>query len=118
MFSPRPKNGMFHEPCHRRAGRRKIDPIRSVAGVAKIKTDLRLILWMQQVAPKLADSVVRLGIESDQVDVTADLKIDEQLLCEALATLHRHRSDPDQWMDREDFEAELNRADAAGELPS
>ena len=42
---------------------------------------------------------------------------DEQLLREALATLETHQDHPELWKDWEDFEAELDRAEAAGELP-
>ncbi len=41
---------------------------------------------------------------------------DDQLLREALATLQEHQIQPDGWMSWEDFEAELDRAEAAGEL--
>ncbi len=42
---------------------------------------------------------------------------DELLLREALAVLQGYGDKPDAWMDWEDFEAELDRAEAAGELP-
>ena len=42
---------------------------------------------------------------------------DEQLLSQALATLQAHHEHPEDWMDWEEFEAELDRAEAAGELP-
>jgi hypothetical protein len=42
---------------------------------------------------------------------------DELLLREALATLQQYGDKPEAWMDWEDFEAELDRAEAAGELP-
>ena len=42
---------------------------------------------------------------------------DELLLREALAVLQKYRDKPEAWMDWEDFEAELDRAEAAGELP-
>ena len=42
---------------------------------------------------------------------------DELLLREALAVLQGYEDQPDAWMNWEDFEAELDRAEAAGELP-
>jgi hypothetical protein len=45
-----------------------------------------------------------------------DVAEDELLLAEALAVLQEHGDKPDSWMSWEDFEAELDRAEAAGEL--
>lgn len=42
---------------------------------------------------------------------------DAVLLREALAVLQEYGDKPDSWMSWEDFEAELDRAEAAGELP-
>ena len=42
---------------------------------------------------------------------------DELLLREALAVLQGYEDQPEAWMNWEDFEAELDRAEAAGELP-
>jgi len=42
---------------------------------------------------------------------------DELLLREALAVLQGYGDRPEAWMNWEDFEAELDRAEAAGELP-
>ncbi|HEX9732559.1 MAG TPA: hypothetical protein VGG06_11300 [Thermoanaerobaculia bacterium] len=42
---------------------------------------------------------------------------DTKLLREALATLERHRDRPAAWVDWEDARTELDRAEAAGELP-
>lgn len=42
---------------------------------------------------------------------------DDMLLGEALAVLLEHRDEPDAWMTWEDFESELDRAEAACELP-
>lgn len=42
---------------------------------------------------------------------------DELLLHEALAVLREYVDKPEAWMSWEDFEAELDRAEAAGELP-
>lgn len=43
---------------------------------------------------------------------------DEGLLKEALVTLEEYKDRPETWMKWEDFEVELDRAEAAGELPS
>lgn len=43
---------------------------------------------------------------------------DQQLLRDALVTLQEHLEHPGRFMDWADFEAELDRAEAAGELPS
>ena len=42
---------------------------------------------------------------------------DALLLREALAVLGEYEDNPDAWMSWDDFEAELDRAEAAGELP-
>ena len=42
---------------------------------------------------------------------------DKLLLSEALAVLQGYDDQPEAWMNWEDFEAELERAEAAGELP-
>lgn len=42
---------------------------------------------------------------------------DDRLLRDALAELREYGDKPEAWMKWEDFEAELERADAAGELP-
>jgi hypothetical protein len=46
-----------------------------------------------------------------------DLAGDELLLREALAVLQQYGDKPEAWMDWDDFEAELDWAEAAGELP-
>jgi hypothetical protein len=46
-----------------------------------------------------------------------DAAEDEVLLAEASAVLQQYASQPDAWMSWEEFEAELDRAEAAGELP-
>ncbi len=43
---------------------------------------------------------------------------DEQLLQEALAVLEEYGDKPEAWMKWEEFEKELDRAEAAGELPN
>ena len=42
---------------------------------------------------------------------------DEMLLKDALAVLEEYGDKPESWMNWEEFEAELDRAEAAGELP-
>ncbi len=42
---------------------------------------------------------------------------DELLLREALAVLQQHGNKSEAWMNWEDFEAELDKAEAFGELP-
>lgn len=42
---------------------------------------------------------------------------DALLLSDALAVLRKYKDSPDAWMSWEDFEAELDKAEAAGELP-
>jgi hypothetical protein len=46
-----------------------------------------------------------------------DLAQDEILLKEALATLQQYSTQPDAWINWKEFELELDRAEAAGELP-
>ena len=43
---------------------------------------------------------------------------DEELLQEALTVLTELKNKPEDWMSWEDFEKELDRAEAAGELPN
>ena len=43
---------------------------------------------------------------------------DEMLLKDALAVLEEYGDKPESWMNWEEFDAELDRAEAAGELPS
>ena len=42
---------------------------------------------------------------------------DERLLRDAIAVLQQYGDKPEDWMSWEAFEAELDRAEAAGELP-
>lgn len=42
---------------------------------------------------------------------------DDRLLRDALAELREYGDQPEAWMKWEDFEADLERAEAAGELP-
>jgi hypothetical protein len=42
---------------------------------------------------------------------------DEELLAEALIVLEQYGDKPETWMRWEDFEAELDKAEARGELP-
>ncbi len=49
-------------------------------------------------------------------DGPEDPEADDQLLREALITLQEHQIQPGGWMAWEDFEAELDRAEAADEL--
>jgi hypothetical protein len=42
---------------------------------------------------------------------------DALLLSDALEVLQKYKDSPEAWMSWEDFEAELDKAEAAGELP-
>ena len=53
--------------------------------------------------------------QRERVDESAD---DKLLLQEALAVLEEYSDKPEAWMKWEDFEAELDRAEVAGELPN
>ena len=44
-----------------------------------------------------------------------DATEDDLLLADALDVLRKHKNNPEAWMDWRDFEAELDRAEAAGE---
>lgn len=50
-------------------------------------------------------------------DKTPNSTDDDLALIEALNVLREHSQNPAAWMDWSDFEAELTRAEAAGELP-
>ena len=54
------------------------------------------------------------GAEHEGPDNPAE---DEMLLKDALAMLEEYGDKPESWMNWEGFEAELDRAEAAGELP-
>ena len=66
---------------------------------------------------RLLRAPVRSILEDWRQEGPNDPAEDELLLSEALAVLQRHKDQPDTWMNWEDFEAELDRAEAAGELP-
>ncbi len=57
-------------------------------------------------------------LDDESHDGPEDSDADDQLLREALITLQEHQIRPEGWMAWEDFEAELDRAEAADELPS
>ena len=73
-----------------------------------VREELKELL--HKARPEILDDLSHEGPE--------DPEGDERLLGEALATLQAHQERPEAWMDWEDFEAELDRAEAAGELPS
>jgi hypothetical protein len=59
---------------------------------------------------------VRSILEDQDQEGPDDPEGDALLLREALAVLREYEKKPDAWMRWEEFEAELDRADAAGEL--
>jgi hypothetical protein len=65
----------------------------------------------------LLRSPVRSILEDWRQEGPDDPAEDELLLNEALAVLQKNRDAPEAWMNWEDFEAELDKAEAAGELP-
>jgi hypothetical protein len=67
---------------------------------------------------RLLRAPVRSILEDWRQEGPDDLAEDELLLRDALAVLQGYEDQPDAWMSWEDFEAELDRAEAAGELPS
>ena len=66
---------------------------------------------------RLLRSPVRSILEDWTQEGPDDSAEDELLLSEALAVLQEYGDKPEAWMDWEDFEAELDRAEMAGELP-
>jgi hypothetical protein len=66
---------------------------------------------------RLLRSPVRSILEDWRQEGPEDLAEDELLLNEALAVIQEYGDKPEAWMNWEDFEAELDRAEAAGELP-
>jgi hypothetical protein len=66
---------------------------------------------------QLLRSPVRSILEDRTQDGPDDALQDNLLLGEALAVLREVGDKPEAWMTWEDFEAELDRAEAAGELP-
>ena len=56
-------------------------------------------------------------LEDQRHEGPEDLEEDQRLLEEARTVLQGAADDPTAWLSWEDFEAELNRAEAAGELP-
>jgi hypothetical protein len=66
---------------------------------------------------QLLRSPVRSILDDRTQDGPDDAAQDNLLLGEALEVLQAAGDQPDAWMTWEDFEAELDRAEAAGELP-
>jgi len=66
---------------------------------------------------RLLRAPVRSILEDWRQEGPDDPAEDELLLREALAVLQGYEDQPEAWMSWEDFEAELDRAEAAGELP-
>lgn len=60
---------------------------------------------------------VRSILEDWKQEGPDDLSEDDILLTEALAVLRQYGDHPEAWMSWEDFEEELDEAEAAGELP-
>lgn len=66
---------------------------------------------------RLLRAPVRSILEDWRQEGPDDPAQDELLLREALVVLQGYEDQPEAWMNWEDFEAELDRAEAAGELP-
>ena len=66
---------------------------------------------------RLLRSPVRSILDDRTQDGLDDVAQDNLLLGEALEVLREIGDKPDAWMTWEDFETELDRAEAAGELP-
>lgn len=66
---------------------------------------------------RLLKAPVRSLLEDQQQEGPDDPAGDDLLLADALAVLQQYEDTPDAWMSWEDFEAELDKAEAAGELP-
>lgn len=66
---------------------------------------------------RLLHTPVRSLIEDEKHEGPEDAAEDELLVQEALTVLQNYGDKPEAWMSWEDFEAELDRAEAAGELP-
>ena len=66
---------------------------------------------------RLLRTPVRSILEDWRQEGPEDPAEDELLLGEALAVLRKYEEERDAWMDWQGFEAELDRAETAGELP-
>jgi len=66
---------------------------------------------------RLLRAPVRSILEDWRQEGPDDPAEDALLLREALVVLQRYEDQPEAWMNWEDFESELDRAEAAGELP-
>ena len=66
---------------------------------------------------RLLRTPVRSILEDWRQEGPNDKAGDELLLSDALNTIQEYRDRPDAWIKWDDFEAELDRAEAAGELP-
>ena len=85
-----------------------VDPLELESLVRRVvHQELRKLLEPSR--PKILDDWSQEGPE--------DPEGDEQLLREALATRSKYRDHPEDWIEWGDAEAELDRAEAAGELP-
>jgi len=72
---------------------------------------------VQEELTRLLRTPVRSILEDWRQEGPDDPAEDELLLSEALAVLQRYEDQPEAWMNWEDFEAELDRAEEVGELP-
>ena len=66
---------------------------------------------------RLLRTSVRSILEDLKHDGPDDPAEDDLLLVEALEILRQYENDPDAWKSWKDFEAELDEAEASGELP-
>ncbi len=66
---------------------------------------------------RLLRSPARTLLDDWRQEGPEDAEGDAQLAADALAVLEEYKDTPEAWMKWEDFEAELDRAEAAGELP-
>ena len=67
---------------------------------------------------RLLRTPVRSILDDWEQEGRDDPEGDETLLIEALAVLQEHGDKPEHWMSWEDFETELDEAEARGELPN
>ena len=85
------------------------------ADLAALETLVRRLVRAE--LRRLLEKPARSILEDWKQEGSDDPAGDVLLLNDALAVLQQYKDNPEAWMSWEDFEAELDKAEAAGELP-
>lgn len=91
------------------------EPVFSVSS-ADLESLIRRVVREELI--RLLRAPVRSILDDWEQEGPEDPEGDEMLLIEALAVLQEHGDKPEHWMSWEDFETEIDKAEARGELPN